>query len=349
MKKVVAIVVVLFIFLLTSCVDKPDINTAKQMDVTAATADIESGEIEKIEDNDRELSFSFYHFKTYEKTILKGAFGLKVNNVIYPTGENGEDKHKLLTQDPLKEYEFAGKKYDLCYVYDEYDTHYGYYLPVYSLGKNDIVPELLEDVKINASMSVTEDGDFVYLSGKNIFKIDIPSGADKDEIQQALKNNEFLKSLGIENYENCICHNSSVDTYAYTFYNLSNGIQKSDYMEVRLKSNGTVFVIKTAPEINKEYNDVLYNNDDISIENPDSALMKALKAELENIYNTDMTKYKSTDFLRINFAVYDGKPAIYAWMENIIDCSESSGEVDKYLAGDEKDVHEMYIVIDGLE
>lgn len=346
MKKVVAIVVVLFIFLLTSCVDKPDINTSKQMDVTAATADIESGEIEEIEDNDRELSFSFYHFKTYEQTILKGAFGLKVNNVINPPSI--KEKHKFLTQDPLTEYEFFGNKYELSYVYDEYDKYYGYYLPVYSLGKNEIVPELLEDVKLTASMSVTEDGDFVYLSGKNIFKIEISSGAGEDEIQQALKNNEFLKSLGIENYEYYTC-NTAVDIYAYTFYNLSNGIQKSDYMEVRLKSNGTVFAIKTAPEINKEYNDVLYNNDDISVENPDSALMKALTAEFESIYNTDMTKYKRTDFLTINFAVYDGKPAIHVWMENIIDCSGSNGEVDKYLVGDEKDVHEMYIVIDGLE
>ncbi len=348
MKRVIAIVILLFILLFTSCMDRPDFSAAEQTDVTSEVTDNESEQIEE-KSNDPELSFSFYNFKTYEQTILKNAFGMKVNNVIYPTGEKGEDKHKFLTQNPITEYEFAGKKYELSYVYDEYSIYYGYYLPVYSIGKNEIVPELLEDVKLTASMSVTEDGDFVYIAGKNILKIEIPSGADEDKIRQELKNNEFLKSLGIENYENCTCHNIAVDTYSYVFYNLSNGIQKSDYMEIRLRNNGTVFLINTAPEINKGYNGVLYDNDDISIENPDSALMKALTAELESIYNTDMTKYKSTNFAAVNFAVYNGKPAIHVWMENIIDCSGSNGEVVTYMTGDEKDGHEMYIVIDGFE
>ena len=35
--------------------------------------------------------------------------------------------------------------------------------------------------------------------------------------------------------------------------------------------NGYVFGIKKTPESNKDYNDILYDNDDLSIEDHDSA------------------------------------------------------------------------------
>ncbi len=298
----------------------------------AVTPPAQTEEIKK----DKELTFTFINSKEYNENTLKSMFGLVTDSKVDFKNRTVEEKGI----EPIK-YTFLGKEYIAEYSDSQFIGKHGFDAYKYKIVKDGTMDEDREPYIL-----LTKDGQFYQIIALTLFNVDMSAVQSREDIVKALREDETMKILGVDGYTDASCSMMSENSYAVEFYNTSNGIPLSKSMEIRIKADGSVFGVKISPELNGEYNGQIYGNDDISVDNPDSALMKALNEKLEEMYNSDKTKLSSFKFDRIHFAQYEGKPAVYMWMTLYIDCTMNENEP---FGENVPCPEEFMVLIDGLD
>jgi len=300
----------------------------------AVTLPAQKEEIKK----DKELTFKFINSLAFSHSILRIVAGKAVDSDIDLTARVISNTRITKTDT----YECFGRTFETKYYNDWIYPAYGFTITTYTIGEHYL------NSKETATLSITDKGDFYRILGVPLYKIDINPDDSAETVLNVLKENEETKALGIDNYSECTkkAQKGGSGTFIFNFAEYSNGIKHSDSLEIRVHNDGYVFCVAKTPELNKEYNEQLYNNKNISVSDPESTLMKALKAELESIYNTDYTRLTGFDINDAHYAEYESKPAIYMSIK-LYACytvDENNPYSEKTVDGEE-----FMVLIDGLD